>query len=102
MTTLLAIAIDVAVVSLAALLGVAAMRRQSAALRHAVLALAVVAAALMPLFELALPTGSSCVTYTILSVMASSIRQNARAVTGRSPRCGYSSAAAGLPLNDSW
>jgi beta-lactamase regulating signal transducer with metallopeptidase domain len=55
MTTLLAIVIDVAVVALAALLVVTLMRRQSAALRHVVLTVFLVAAALMPLLELTLP-----------------------------------------------
>ena len=55
MTTLLAIVIDVAAVSLAALLVVMLMRRQSAALRHVVLTVALVGAALMPLLELTLP-----------------------------------------------
>jgi beta-lactamase regulating signal transducer with metallopeptidase domain len=55
MTTLLAIVMDVAVVSLAALVVVTVMHRQSAALRHVVLTAALVAAALMPLLELTLP-----------------------------------------------
>ena len=55
MTTLLAIAIDVAVVLLVALVAVTVMRRQSAALRHVILAVALVAAALLPLLELTLP-----------------------------------------------
>ena len=56
MTALLSIAIDVAIVATVALLAVALMRRQSAALRHLVLSAAFVAAALMPLLEAALPT----------------------------------------------
>lgn len=55
MITVLAIAIDVALVSLAALGVVTIMRQRSAALRHAVLTVALVAAAVMPLLELTLP-----------------------------------------------
>ena len=55
MTLLLSIVIDVTVVCLIALLALALLRRQSAALRHAVLIVAIVVTALVPLLEIVLP-----------------------------------------------
>jgi beta-lactamase regulating signal transducer with metallopeptidase domain len=55
MAILLAVLVDVTIVLTVALVVVAALRRRSAALRHAVLATAVVCALVMPVFELMLP-----------------------------------------------
>jgi beta-lactamase regulating signal transducer with metallopeptidase domain len=55
MTLLLSIVIDVTVVCLIALLALALLRRHSAALRHAVLIVAIVVTALVPLLEILLP-----------------------------------------------
>jgi beta-lactamase regulating signal transducer with metallopeptidase domain len=55
MTMLLAAVVDASVVLSVALVAVTLLRRQSAALRHAILASAIVCAILMPAFELVLP-----------------------------------------------
>jgi beta-lactamase regulating signal transducer with metallopeptidase domain len=89
MTTLLAVVIDVAAVSLAALLVVMVMRRQSAALRHVVLTVALAGAALMPLLELTLPTLPVLEWPTAAPIVASSSSLSSVVVTteaGSAPR----------------
>lgn len=93
MTALLAIAIDVAAVVLVALVAVAVMRRQSAALRHVVLTVALIAAALMPLLELTLPVLPVLEWPSAAPVLASSSSIASVVVT-------TDAASAPLPVND--
>lgn len=74
MTLLLASLIDATVVLTIALIAVAALRKRSAALRHAILATAVACAALMPVLELCLPDLAVIPWYEQTTVVSSGLQ----------------------------
>lgn len=74
MTLLLASLIDAAVVLTIALIAATALRKRSAALRHAILATAVVCAALMPVLEIFLPDLAVIPWYEQTTVVSSGLQ----------------------------
>lgn len=74
MTLLVSSLIDATVVLAIALIVVAALGKRSAALRHAILATAVICAALMPLLEVLLPTLAVIPWYEQTSVVSSGLQ----------------------------